>query len=119
MDLAIVHKLEWLIGNQSCKYLKNDLYSVQKMGFAADDKFVTSRKILKLIHRSFRFEDEDQFQLVDRNYLAALDYYSYKADDMIPCACIEDSDLRSILHRQLITSLAMKDDLEKRGVEPI
>ena len=74
MDFAITEKLEYLISKQPCKFLNNDLYSMQKMRYVADYKFDIARKILKFIHRPFRFEDEDQYQLTHLNYLQQLDY---------------------------------------------
>ena len=52
------------------------------MRFAADYKLVTARKILKLFHRSFRCEDENQYQLTHLNYLQQLDYLQYKDENM-------------------------------------
>ena len=103
---------------------------MQKMHFAADYKFDTARKILKLIHRSFRFEDEDQYQLTHFNYLLQLDYMQYKDDNMkmfwdefqtrmVACTDLKEDILRPILQRQMMDPIGMKEDMDKWEEETV
>ena len=74
MDMAIQDKLEWAINKQSKDpYLQQELTTLKRLRFACNFKFLTCRKTLKLIHRSFHYDNEDQFELTNRKHLMALD----------------------------------------------
>lgn len=83
MDMAIQEKLELAIANPSKDpYLQQELTTLKRLRFAFNFKFPTCRKTLKLIHRSFRYDNEDQLELTNRKHLLALDYNHYRGANM-------------------------------------
>ena len=85
---------------------------------------------MKLIHRSFRFEDEDQYQLTHLSYLQQLDYMNYKDDNMemfwvefktrmVACTKLDEGVLRPLLQRQMRESICMKEDMDKWEEEDV
>ena len=74
LDLAIQDKLEWAIANQSeDSYLKQELATLKRLRFSCGYRFLTARKTFKMTYRSFRYDNEDQFELSDRQHLMARD----------------------------------------------
>ena len=82
-DLMLLNLLEFAILKLSDDPQLQRSYSALKdMQYLAFAQPLTSRRVFILIYRSFRYGDEDQFSLTNKEHLQALRYEAY-GDDRI------------------------------------